>query len=86
MTRMIKNYTPFSILSSLSKAFEQFLLGQIYAYTDSILCKVQCGFRKCCSTQYLIIALIEKWRRNLDQGGICGALFTHLSKAFDLEA
>ena len=26
--------------------------------------------------------MIEKWRRNLDQGGICGALFTDLSKAF----
>ena len=27
--------------------------------------------------------MIEKWRRNLDQGGIWGALFTDLSKAFD---
>ena len=27
--------------------------------------------------------MIEKWRCNLDQGGICEALFTDLSKAFD---
>ena len=27
--------------------------------------------------------MIEIWRHNLDQGGICGALFTDLSKAFD---
>ena len=27
--------------------------------------------------------MIEKWRHNLDQVGICGALFTDLSKAFD---
>ena len=27
--------------------------------------------------------MIEKWRRNLDQGDICGALFTDLSKGFD---
>ena len=27
--------------------------------------------------------MTEKWRHNLDQGGICGALFTDLSKAFD---
>ena len=47
---------------------------QIYAYTDSILSKAQCGFRKSSSIQYSIIAMIEKWRRNLDQGGICGAL------------
>ena len=26
--------------------------------------------------------MIEKWKRNLDQGGICGTLFTDLSKAF----
>ena len=67
----------------MSKVFEKCLYDQIYAYTDSILSKAQCGFRKGYSTQYSIIAMIEKWRRNLDQGGICGALFTDLSKAFD---
>ena len=67
----------------MSKAFENCLYDQIYAYTDSILSKAQCGFRKGCSTQYSIIAMTEKWRRNLDQGGICRALFTDLSKAFD---
>ena len=56
---------------------------QIYACTNSILSKTQCGFRKGNSSQYSIIAMIEKWRRNLDQGGICGALLTDLSKAFD---
>ena len=64
-----------SILPSLSKAFEKCLYDQIYAYIDSILSKAQCGFRKGCSTQYSIIAMIEKWRRNLDEGCICGALF-----------
>ena len=62
---------------------EKGLYDQIYAYTDSILSKAQCGFRKGYSTQYSIIAMIEKWRRNLDQGGICGALLTDLSKVFD---
>ena len=67
----------------MSKAFEKCLHDQINAYTDSILSKAQCGFRKGYSTQYSIIAMTEKWRRNLDQGGILGALFTDLSKAFD---
>ena len=62
------NYRPVSILPSLSKVFEKYLYDQIYAYTDSILSKAQCGFRKCYSTQYSIIAMTEKWRRNLDQG------------------
>ena len=67
----------------MSKAFEKCLYDQIYAYTDVILSNAQCGFRKGYSTQYSIIALIENWRRNLHQDGICGALFTDLSKAFD---
>ena len=63
----------------MSKAFEKCLYDQIYAYTDSILPKAQCGFRKGYSTQY---SMIEKWKRNLDQGSICGTLFTDLSKVF----
>ena len=30
-----------------------------------------------------IIAMIKKCRRNLDKGGICGALFMDVSKTFD---
>ena len=58
------------MLPSLFKAFVKCLYDQIYAYTDSILSKAQCGFRKGCSTQYSIIIMVKKWRRNLDQGGI----------------
>ena len=65
------NNRPVSILPSLSKC----LYDQIYAYTDSIFSKAQCSFRKGYSTQYSIIAMIEKWRCNMDKGGICRALF-----------
>ena len=44
------NYRPVSILPSLSKTFEKCLYDQICAYTDSILSKAQCGFRKDYST------------------------------------
>ena len=77
------NYTPVRILPSFSKAFEKCLFDQIYAYIDGILSNAQCGFRKDFSTQYSIISMTERWRRNLDQGDICGALFTDLSKAFE---
>ena len=30
-----------------------------------------------------LIAVFEKWKENLDNGGECGALFVHLSKTFD---
>ena len=77
------NYRPVSILRSLSTTFEKCLYDQIYTYASSFISKAQCGFRKGCCTQYSIIAMIEKWRHNLDQSGICGVLFTDLSKAFD---
>ena len=67
----------------MSKAFQKRLYNQVYACTDSIISKAQCGFRKGYSTKYSIIGMTEKWRRNLDQGCICGALFTDLSKVFD---
>ena len=77
------NYRPISILPVLSKPFERCLYDQIYEYIDTILSKVQCGFRKGFSTQYSLIAMIEKWRKNMDKGKSCAALLTDLSKAFD---
>ena len=47
-------YRPVSMLPS----FEKCLYDQIYTYTDSILSKAQCGFRKGYSTQYSVIAMI----------------------------
>ena len=61
------NYRQVSILPSLSKAFEKCLYDQICSYANSILSKGQCGFRKGYSTQYSIITMIEKWKRNLDK-------------------
>ena len=53
------NYRPISILPVLSKPFERCLHDQIYEYINT-LSKVQCGFRKAFSTQYSLIAMIEK--------------------------
>ena len=41
------------------------------------------GYRKGYSSQPSLIAMFEKWKENLDKGGEYGALFVHLSKAFD---
>ena len=77
------NYRSISILPALSKAFGRCLYDQIYEYIDTILSKVQCGFRKGFSTQYSLIAMIEKWRKNMDKDKSCAALLTDLSKPFD---
>ena len=42
-----------------------------------------CGFRKGLSTHQYLLALLEKWKREIDNGEIFGDLLTDLSKAFD---
>ena len=59
------------------------MYDQIYVYTDSILLRSNAILESSTGSQYSIIAMIEKWRRNLDQVGLFGALFRNLSKAFD---
>ena len=43
----------------------------------------QCGFRKGYTAQHCLLAMIEKWKKIVDYGGVFGALLTDLSKAFD---
>ena len=42
-----------------------------------------CGYRKGYSTQFPLLALVEKWEKFLDNHGYAGAIITDLSKAFD---
>ena len=65
------------------RVYERLIYNQISNYFENILSKFQCGFRKGFSAQDCLIVMIEKWKRILDNGGICGALLTDLSKAFD---
>ena len=52
-------------------------------FLENVLSKYQWGFRKGFSSQQCLVAMIEKWRKTLDNGGSFGALLTDLSKAFD---
>ena len=54
------NYSPVSILPNLSKVFERCLHKQISDFSDTILSKYQCGFRKGHGAQHCLIALLEK--------------------------
>ena len=47
------------------------------------MCRHHIGYRKGYSSQHLLIAIYEKWKKNLNKGGKFGALFADLSKAFD---
>ena len=50
---------------------------------DKFLSKYQCGFRKGYNAQHCLLAMIEKWKKTVDNGNVFGALLTDLSKAFD---
>ena len=76
------NYRPVSILSNISKIYERLMFKQISAYSEPILSKFQCGFRKEFSAQLSPLAELEKWKSAVDNKRNFGALLTDLSKAF----
>ena len=49
---------------------------------DQFLWKYQCGFRKLFRAQDCLPAMLEKWKRTVDNRNIFGVLLTDLSKAF----
>ena len=68
------NYRPISILPIISKAFERCQYDQIFEYTNSVLSNA-------CAA--LVLTMIKKCRKNVDQVGSCVALLKDLSKSFD---
>ena len=41
------------------------------------------GFRKSYGTQYLLLTMLEKWKRGIDNGSYVSALFMDPLKTFD---
>ena len=56
---------------------------QITAYMESKLSDFLSAYRKCYSTQQVLIRLIEEWKSKLDKNYVVGAILMDLSKAFD---
>ena len=76
-------YRPVSILPNISKIFESCIFRQLFNFMDQFFSKYQRGFRKGYSTQYCLLAMLEKWKSAVDKGKSFGALLTDLSKTFD---
>ena len=56
----IQNYQPVSILTSMSKVYEEILMEQMKPYFEKIFNENLSAFRKKVSTHYVLINLIEK--------------------------
>ena len=52
-------------------------------FFSSIFSKFPFGFRKSFNTQQCLLAILEKWKKSVDNGKAFGALLKDLSKAFD---
>ena len=78
-----ENYRPVSLLPLVSKIFERIMQEQMIKFIGDHLSPFLCGYRKGYNSQYALIAMIEKWKKSLDNGGIFAAILMDLSKAFD---
>ena len=54
---------------------------KIVGYIETFLCSYLCGYGKNLNTQQALLAIIENWKKALDNKGFEGALLMDLSKA-----
>ena len=77
-----ENYRPISILPNPSKVYERLKYNQRYLYCHTIFSKLQSGLQKGFNAQHCLLAMVEKWRKTLDEGDETRVVLTDLSKAF----
>ena len=77
------NYRPISIVSCISKIFEKLLILQLRMYFDDTFSQYLSGDRTTYECQDVLLHFINICKRALDDGNVCMALLTDLSKAFD---
>ena len=66
----IKNYRPVTLLNGFSKIYERFLQDSLSNFTDKVLPKFVSAYRKSYSSNHVLLKLIEKWRKSLDNKNI----------------
>uniref|UniRef100_A0A3Q3LKN7 Reverse transcriptase domain-containing protein n=1 Tax=Labrus bergylta TaxID=56723 RepID=A0A3Q3LKN7_9LABR len=81
----VSNYRPISILPAISKVIEKVLAEQLVAHLniENLLHPMQFGFRANHSTETACCYFLEVIKGSLDKGGVVGAVFLDLRKAFD---
>ena len=76
-----ENYRPVSVLSAISRVFKKRMQKKIVGYIETFLCSYLCGYGKNLNTEQALLAIIENWKKALDNKGFEGALLMDLSKA-----
>ena len=79
----VNNFKLVSVLNCFSKIFENVKKGHMMPFIQNHLSIFLSTYRSCCSSQYVLIRLIEEWRQKLANDDFVGAVLMDLSKAFD---
>ena len=79
-----KNYRPASVLPGVPIFFERLMHNQISSYIDQFLSPNMCRYKKGLSTQHMLLSLIEKWKKVLDNKGYGGAVLMDLWKTLNI--
>ena len=69
----IKNYRSVSVLSSFSIIYEKFIQKTITSFVDKYLSEFISAYRKACSTNHVLLRLIEQWESELDNKNFVGS-------------
>ena len=83
---MVSNYSPISVLSVISKVSEKWVAEQLKSclnFGHDPLHPMQFGFRTNHYTETANCFFLENIKSKLDGGGVVGAVFLDLKKAFD---
>ena len=67
----------------MSKVFERILYNQLNDFMKDKLSNIVTGFRNGHSAQDLLLIMIKKWKKALDEKMKVRTIFMDLSKAFD---
>ena len=78
-----ENQRPVSVLPTISKVFENLMQNLINLHIKSFLLSYLCGYRKVFNSQHVLVFLMERWQKSVDNKGCGSAVLMDLSKAFD---
>ena len=82
----INNYSPISVLPTLSKLIEKFIQKHLSSFLNEfgVIHKSQSGFRPGHSTETALLLMTENWLKAINEGKIVGSVMVDFRKAFDL--